>query len=147
MIPSMTRALPILLVLFCGCYTNVPLSTTPQPGARVHVELTDRGTVDLAQYLGRGVAGVDGRLVQDGDSTLSVSVSQVVLQSGEEQIWKGEKVAIPRDAIASVKGRRLSFWRTGLIGGIVVAAAFIVGSQAGSSSGGGKRGTPPPTGQ
>lgn len=143
----MMRASPVLLLLLCACYVNVPMTTTPTPGSRVHVALTDRGAVDLAQYLGRGVSGVDGRLVQSDDSVVSLSVSQVVLQSGDEQLWKGENVAIPREAIASVQGRKLSFWRSGIIGGVVVAAAFLVGSQAGGSSGGGKRGEPPPSGK
>lgn len=143
----MMRVSPILLLLLCGCYVNVPLATTPEPGARVHLALTDRGSVDLAHYLGPRVAGVDGRLLTSNDSVVSVSVSQVVMQSGDEQLWKGESVAIPREAIASVQGRKLSFWRSGIIGGAVAAAAFIIGTQAGGSAGGGKRGEPPPVGK
>ncbi len=141
------RITPGIFLLLCGCYVNVPLETAPAPGEKVHVALTDRGSVDLAQYLGRGVAGVDGRLLESADSALSVSVSQVVTQSGDDQLWKGERVTIPREAIASVQGRKLSFWRSGLIGGAVAAAAFLIGSQAGGSSGGGKKGGPPPVAQ
>lgn len=143
----MTRALPVVLLLLCGCYVNVPLVTTPEPGSRVHLALTDRGSVDLAQYLGPRVAAVDGRLVQSDDSVISVSVSQVVMQNGDDQLWKGESVAIPREAIASVQRRKLSFWRSGIIGGVVAAAAFLIGSQAGGASGGGKKGGQPPVGQ
>ncbi len=143
----MMRVSPIALLLLCGCYVNVPLTSTPEPGARVHLALTDQGSVDLAPYLGRGIAGVDGRLLRSNDSVVSVSVSQVVLQSGDDQLWKGESVAIPREAISSVKGRKLSFWRSGLIGGVVAAAAFVIGSQASSGSGGGKTAPPPPVGQ
>ena len=143
----MMRVSPLVLLLLCGCYVNVPLATTPEPGARVHVDLTDRGSVELAQYLGPRVASVDGRLVTSDDSVVSVSVSQGVMQSGDEQLWKGESVAIPREAIASVQGRKISFWRSGIIGGAVAAAAFLIGSQAGGSSGGGKTGGPPPVGQ
>jgi hypothetical protein len=143
----MMRVSPIVLLILCGCYVNVPVATAPAPGSRVHVALTDRGSVDLAQYLGRGVAGVDGRLIQSNDSALSVSVSQVVFQSGDDQRWKGENVSIPRDAVATVQRRKLSFWRSGLIGGAVAAAAFIIGSQAGGGFGGGKRQEPPPVHQ
>jgi len=144
----MMRVSPIVLLILCGCYVNVPVATTPAPGSRVHVALTDRGSVDLAQYLGRGVAGVDGRLIQSDDSSVSVAVSQVVFQSGDDQLWKGESVAIPRNAVATVQRRKLSFWRSGLIGGAVAAAALLIGSRTGgSSSGGGKKGGPPPVGQ
>lgn len=143
----MMRVSPIVLLLLCGCYVNIPLTTTPEQGARVHVALTDRGSVDLAQYLGPRVAAVDGRLLTSDDSVLSISVSQVVLQSGDDQLWKGERVAIPRDAVATVQGRKLSVWRSGIIGGAIAAAAFIIGSQSGGSVGGGKKGGPPPVGQ
>jgi hypothetical protein len=144
----MMRVSPIVLILLCGCYVNVPLTMTPEPGSRVHVALTDQGSVDLAQYLGPRVAGVDGRLVQSSDSAVSISVTQVVMQSGDEQLWKGESVAIPRNAIATVQGRKRSFGRSGIIGGALAAAALIIGTRAGGgSSGGGKKGGPPPGGR
>lgn len=134
-------------LLLCGCYANVPFTTAPDVGSRVHVTLTDQGSVDLAQYLGRNVASVDGRLLQSGDSVMSLSVLQVSTRSGDEQFWKGESVTLPRRTIATVQGRKLSFWRSGLIAGAFVAAAFVVGSQTGGSSGSGKGGGPPPVGQ
>ena len=143
----MARVSPIVLLLLCGCYVNAPLVTAPEPGTELHVTLTDRGSVDLAQYLGRGVASVNGRLIQSDDSAVSVSVTQVVTQSGDDQLWKGESVTIPRASIASVQHRKLSFWRSGIVGGAVAVAAFLIGSEAGGISGGGKGGGPPPVGQ
>lgn len=142
------RTLPFAALLLCGCYVNVPLtSTAPEPGARVHVALTDQGSVDLARYLGRNVASVDGRLLKGTDSALSVSVSQISTRSGEDQFWKGEAVALPRHTIASVEGRKLSFWRSGLIASAFVAGiAFIAGSGVTGSSGG-RPSEPPPVGQ
>ena len=141
------RISPFAVLLLCGCYANVPLTTTPDIGSRVHVALTDQGSVDLSEYLGRNVASVDGKLLQSSDSALSLSVIQVSTRSGDEQFWKGESVTLPKRTIATVQRRKLSFWRSGLIGGALLAAAFVVGTQAGGSSGSGKGGGPPPVGQ
>ena len=138
------RIIPLVAILLCGCYVNVPLSTTPDPGERVHVLLTDQGSVDLAQYLGRNVGSVDGRLLGGGDSVLTLAVSQVTSRAGDEDYWKGETVKLPRHTVASVQGRKLSFWRSGLIGSALVGGlAIIVGSGVGGSSGG--KTTPPVT--
>ena len=142
------RIFPFAALLLCACYVNVPLATVaPDPGSRVRVALTDQGSVDLARYLGRNVASVDGRFLGATDSALSLSVSQVVTRSGDEQFWKGEQVTLPRLAVATVQRRKLSFWRSGLIASALVAGiAFVAGSGVGGSSGGGNP-KPPPVGQ
>lgn len=137
------RILPLVAILLCGCYVNVPMSTSPDPGERVHVLLTDQGSVDLAQYLGRNVGSVDGRLLDGNDSTLTLSVTSVSTRGGEDEFWKGETVMLPRRSVATVEGRRLSFWRSGLIASALVGGlAIIAGSGIGGSSGGK---TSPPT--
>jgi hypothetical protein len=137
------RIVPLVAILLCGCYVNVPLSTTPDPGERVHVLLTDQGSVDLAQYLGRNIGSVDGRLLSGDDSTLTLSVSQVTSRTGDEDYWKGETVNLPRRTVATVQGRKLSFWRSGLIGSALVGGlAIIVGSGVTGNSG--RKTVPPP---
>jgi hypothetical protein len=137
------RIIPLVAILLCGCYVNVPLTTRPDAGERVHVSLTDQGSLDLAQYLGRNIGSVDGRLVDGNDSALTVSVSQVTSRSGEENYWKGETIKLPRRTVATVEGRKLSFWRSGLIGGALVGGlAILVGSGITGNSGG--RTVPPP---
>ncbi len=139
------RLVPLVAILLCGCYVNVPLSTTPDPGSRVHVLLTDQGSVDLAQYLGRNIGSVDGRLLSGSDSTLTLSVAQVTSRSGDENYWKGETVNLPRHSVATVQGRKLTFWRSGLVGSALVGGlAIIVGSGIIGNSGG-RTTTPPPT--
>lgn len=141
------RLLSFAVLLLCGCYVNVPLATSPGPGQRVHVSLTDQGSVDLAQYLGRNVASVDGRLVRGTDSALSLSVSQVSTRAGQDEFWKGETITLPRRTIATVEHRKLSFWRSGLVASALVAGvAIIAGSGIGGNSGG-KTTKPPPGGQ
>lgn len=149
------RILPFAALLLCGCYVNVPLDGYPSPspsptlasGQRVHVALTDQGSVDLARYLGRNVASVDGRLLTDSDSALALSVSQVSTRAGQDEFWKGETVSLPRHTIATVEHRKLSFWRSGLIASALVAGvAFVAGSGISGNSGGSTT-NPPPVGK
>jgi hypothetical protein len=124
------------------------VTTTPEPGTRLIVQLTDQGTIDLAQYLGPGVTEVDGRLLQNHDSTLMLSVSAVTLRSGDQQFWKGESVALPRRAVAQVRERKVSVWRSGLLASAVVAGLAAIGGIAGGSNGGGtSHGGGPPAGK
>lgn len=138
------RILPLVAMVLCGCYVNAPLSTAPDPGERVHVSLTDQGSVDLAQYLGRNIGSVDGRLLNGNDSTLTLSVTQVSTRAGDDQFWKGETVKLPRHTISTVEGRKFSFWRSGLIASALVGSvAFIAGSGITGNSGG-RTSQPPP---
>jgi hypothetical protein len=137
------RVVPLIAIVLCGCYVNVPLATVPPPGERVHVALTDQGSVDLAQYLGRNIGSVDGRLLDGNDSTLVLSVSQVSTRGGEDDFWKGESVTLPRRSIATMEKRKLSFWRSGLIASALVGGLAIIAGSGITGSSGGE--TAPPT--
>ena len=133
-----------LVLVLSGCYVTVPVTqSTLQPGDRVRVQLTEQGADDLARYLGPNVATVDGRLLQNSDGVLALSVTTVATRAGDEQYWKGEQVSIPRTTVATVQGRKLSLWRSGLIGAAVLAGAATIGLVSGSSAGG-SSGHPPP---
>lgn len=136
------RFLAFASLLLCGCYVSVPVNTpSPAIGTKVEVQLTDDGSQSLARYLGRNVTGVDGRLVSANDSSLSLSVSQVSLSDGDDQFWKGEQVALPRNTIATIRQKKLSVWRSGLLAGALLAAVATAGSissgGAGAPKGGG----------
>jgi hypothetical protein len=134
-----------LALVLSGCYVTVPVTQSRlQPGDRVRVQLTEQGADDLARYLGPNVATVDGRLLQNSDGALALSVTTVATRSGDEQFWKGEQVSIPRGTVANISARKLSIWRSGLIGAAVLASVASIGLVSGSSSGGGRGGTPPP---
>lgn len=139
------RIAPFAALVLCGCYVTVPLtSTTPAPGTHLKVQLTDAGSNNLARYIGRDVVAVDGRLLPGSDdSVLSLSVNSVAKRSGDEQFWNGETVILPRGAIATVRQRKLSAWRSGLL-----ASAFVAGIAALTGIGGGNSGgtsaNPPP---
>jgi hypothetical protein len=134
---------PILCVL-CGCYESVPIEINRiEPGTKIRVTLTDAGTDSLARYLGPGVQQVDGKLISTTDSRLSLGVSSVAMRSGQDQFWKGETVAIPRSALATVQQRKLNKPKSLLLGGALIAALAslrLSGVVGGNSSGSGGTG-------
>ncbi|MBC7790944.1 MAG: hypothetical protein H7Z74_13440 [Anaerolineae bacterium] len=142
------RPLAIVLVacLAQGCYAYIPVSTaSPAVGANVRATLTDSGTAALSGYLGARIASVDGRLQSSTDSSLTLAVAVVRSRTADESFWKGERITLRRDLIATVEQRRLSRPRTALsLGGalaVIATAAVVSGGKNGGSPGGDR---PPP---
>jgi hypothetical protein len=137
---------PILCV-FCGCYESVPIQlNTVQPGTKIRVTLTDAGADSLARYIGPGVDQVDGKLISMTDDKLALGVTSIAMKSGQDQYWKGETVAIPRSALATVQQRKVNKPKSLLLGGVLIAAlaslrlSGVVGGNTGGSGGGGHGG-------
>lgn len=139
------RIAPFAMLLLCACYvtTPVPSAPAPVPGTKLHVELTDAGAASLSQYLGPNVYYVDGRLLGESDTSMSLSVSGLTFRSGQEQYWKGENVSLPHSAIATVAIKKVSWWRSSLLAGGVIAGLASIGLVAGASSGGPRSHGPP----
>ena len=131
-------------LLGSACYRYTPIeSPTPSTGMPVRVRLTDEGAVKLGPLVGNRVEYVDGTVVASADTALTLSVTGTVDRLGTEVSWRGERVAVPRPAIAGFERRTLDKRRSYLAGGIaagIVAAVGIgfniSGSGGGSSSGG-----------
>lgn len=140
------RIAPFAMLLLCACYvtTPVPSAPAPVPGTKLHVQLTDAGSASLAQYLGPNVNYVDGRLLGQSDTAMSLSVSGLTFRSGEEQYWKGENVSLPHSAIATIQQKKVSWWRSSLLAGGIIAGLTSIGLIAGTSSGGPSRVVRPP---
>ncbi|MGH9695271.1 MAG: hypothetical protein ACRD5Z_14070 [Bryobacteraceae bacterium] len=139
------RIAPVGALMLCACYvtTPVPAAPAPVPGTKLHVELTDAGATSLAQYLGPGVGYVDGRLLAQDDTSMSLAVSETTMRSGIEQSWKGETVSLPHTAIATIQQKKVSWWRSGLIAGGLIAAVASIGLVKGGTTGGAPRHGPP----
>ena len=135
---------PIFCAL-CGCYESVPVQVnTVQPGTKIRVTLTDAGTDSLARYLGPGVQTVDGKLISASDEKLALGVTSVAMRSGQDQYWKGETVAIPRSALATVQQRKINKPKSLLLGGALIAAlaSLRLSGVVGGNGGGNSRGGP-----
>jgi hypothetical protein len=92
----------------------------PVSGRKVTLNLTDQGSADLAQQLGGGVSSVEGEIVGGDADRLEVAVASTEDHRRVTSDWKGERVTIPRHAVARVSERRFSPGATGLAGALVV---------------------------
>jgi hypothetical protein len=116
-------ALLVLLPQLTGCYQYVPAGSQPLPrGAEVSVSLSDAGRVAMADEVGPGVRRIGGTLLQQGDTSVLLSVRSVeYLDLAVTAQWAGEEVEVPRRHIAELRERQLSRTRTWVTIGLVVA--------------------------
>jgi hypothetical protein len=116
--------LALALAALSSCYSYRPAgsveSVAPVAGQRVSLRLTDQGTAELVGQLGGGISSVEGEIVGADADRLEVAVASTEDVRRMTADWKGERVVIPRHAIASVRERRFSPGATGLAGALVV---------------------------
>ncbi len=129
----------ILLVGACYSYrrANNVDAVAPANGSRVQVHLTQQGSIAMSQQIGSQAVILDGDIVAVSPDSLRIAVREVQDARHVTTDWKGEQVAIPRDAIASLEERKLSVGATALLGGLAagtVIAATELFSGAGSST-------------
>ena len=115
----------LLNTLLVGCHTYVPLITpTPLPGTYVAATLTESGSAQVSSHLGPDAGVVRGRLLDDGQQGMTLSVQSVGLRRGDELAWRGETVTLPHASIARVELRRLAKGRSLLLL-VVGTTAFV----------------------
>ena len=121
---NIVLARALALAALSGCYSYRPggsvESVAPVAGQRVTLRLTDQGTAELVGQLGGGISSVEGEIVGADADRLEVAVASTEDVRRMTADWKGERVVIPRHAIASVRERRFSPGATGLAGALVV---------------------------
>ena len=141
----------IAMLMVAGCYTYEPvtLAPAPVPGTDLRLSITDRGTADLRDYLGPNVETLNGQLLAADTTEVNLAVRSIVFYNGAEQFWTGDRVRIPRSAVARVELRRFSPTRTGFLTALSIAGALVLGDAllgGGDADGSGKP-TPTPPGQ
>jgi hypothetical protein len=138
------------LQLATACYTYVPAYTaeTPVQGDRLSFDISDAGRVQIAEKFGPGVVNIEGRVAEVAGDELAVDVYAVTNLTGGRGRWSGERVRIPRSAVARTHARKFSRARTALaIGGTVVGLGLFIitrtliggGSDASDNPGGGNQ--------
>ena len=139
-------ALPLVVA---GCYKYVSTDLAGlSPATAVSVELSTRGTMNVASKIGENVVAVEGSVTQVSQSSLTLSLHGVRRRGDNAtSTWNGESITLASDEIADVKRRQLSRSRTVVASaafaaasvGIVVGIAKSKGDASGTSGGG-----PPP---
>ena len=109
--------------------------STPETGRDVRLSLSDAGSVQLAPLIGPRIGAIDGRAVESSDSSLTVAVQAVVVQSGRSMAWSMEKLTVPRSAVTHVSTRTLDAKKTWVVAGLTVVGAFLVGQAFGLGNG------------
>jgi hypothetical protein len=120
------HALPILLAL-SACYTYRPLaSPEPAPGDRVSAQLTIEGSRELANQIGPEVLHVEGDVLEVDSSGLNLQVREIESYRGIRSGWGGERLHVPRQAVAGMQQRKLSVGGTGLLAGVLTAGMYAI---------------------
>lgn len=129
--------LVFLLGFSSGCYTFIPLASSPSPGARLVLGLNDQGRVTLGQSVGPSAQQIEGTLETKNDTAYVISVNSVSYFNGGTNVWSGENLTVPTSVVQDAKERRFSPSKTALAVGVGVAAVLsfiLTRSLFGSSS-------------
>jgi hypothetical protein len=128
-----------LSALLCGCYTYVPVGTSPHIGAQVGIEVNDEGRVALREQLGPGVVRLEGRVAAVEGDELVVDASRVTQIRGLPLPLDSMRLRLRSSFLGRVDERRLSRTRTWMtIGGATAVVAVFLATKGFSA-----RGTPP----
>lgn len=106
----------VALLVSLGCYTMHPVAGQPLPlGAIVALSINDAGRVALGGQMGPEISEVEGRLMEKDSAHYVLSVQQIRLIRGGEQVWSGERIEIKSQYVALVQERKFSRGKTALL--------------------------------
>jgi hypothetical protein len=128
-------------VFATACYVQHPL-TTPVPvlGTQVVAQLTDTGTVLMANQLGPGVIEVEGVVSAADGNSWRLLMTRVEQRGVGSTFWNREPVTFPRFALTRVTERQFDRRRSWLIAGLIASTAILAARSFGAFSFGGEGG-------
>jgi hypothetical protein len=122
------RRLAALFLCCTACYRYAPIQgVATDAGQQVRVQLTDKGSVDLAPMIGPTILTLDGTLTSARDTMITLAVTTAIARNGVETSWRGERVDIPRSAVNGVRLRTLDKRRSWIVAAGSVGAAVAMG--------------------
>jgi hypothetical protein len=120
-----------------GCRSYVRVAgDAPETGRPVRVRLTDAGSTAVASVVGPRAVALEGAFVAADDSTLTLDARAITRVGGDEERWPGERVRVPRGAVAAVEEVRTSVRRSALLAGGVAAGLALMRTMIGAGEGG-----------
>ena len=123
-------ALGLLGGLSAGCYSTVPVVSSPAPGQVLVMDLTDQGRVTLGPSVGPAAKSIEGVLDSRSDSAYNVKVASVVYLNGSNNRWTNEPLSIRSDLVRDVREKKFSRSRTGmLVAGVVAGTVAFIASR------------------
>lgn len=137
---------PVLaLPLLTGCYQYTAANRLAiEPATPVSVDLSPRGTINVAGKIGGNVVTIQGNVTETTASSLTIAL-MTVRRRGETALskWNGESITLASDDIDEVKTRELSRRRTTVAAvalaatsvGIVIGIAKATGGASGTVGG------------
>lgn len=118
-------------VLLAGCYTLRPTGgTVPSPGTSMAFDISDAGRVALGGTMGPEIAQIEGRLAGRDGTDYVVSVTDVHLLRGGDQVWHGEAVTLKSEYVSSLYERRFSPARSAAIAAAGVGAIAAIATRS-----------------
>jgi hypothetical protein len=141
-----TVALATLVSFFTACYTQRPIGVSvPAPATRIVAEVTDTGSVAMANTIGAAALEVEGVVAEADAGTWRLHLLRVDHRGGNSSRWNRETVTFPRYALTNVRETRLDKKRSwvvaGLATGLIVALTVLFGAVLSGNTGDGE---PPP---
>jgi hypothetical protein len=122
--PSIRCVAPLLFFL-AACYTAHPLEAPlPQPATRIVAQVTDSGTVAMANAIGPGAQEVEAVVSTADSNTWNLSLVRVDHRGGFSVMWNKELVPFPRYALTGVTEKRFDKRKSWMAGGLIAAGAF-----------------------
>ena len=142
--PNRSAALGVLLLT--ACYTQTPLETpAPAPASRIIANLSDSGTVVMANAIGPGADEVEGIVASADASAWTLNLVRVEHRGGTSVAWNREQVTFPRYALSKTTVKSLDKSKSWMAGALIAAGALLASrlfTHGGADEPGG--GPPPP---
>jgi hypothetical protein len=132
-------ALVVAALLVGGCYEYLPVTNAAAlSGRRFQLVLTEAGAVALASRVGPSVEALEGTFLGDSAGSYQIAMTTSRTRNGVETDWRGERVSVPRELVASVLERKFSPSRTAFATGLTtVGVGAITAALRGKGEGGG----------
>ena len=110
-----------------GCYSYVPVSSTPASGSVVSLHINDVGRVALGRTIGPAVERIEGKVESATDSAYVLRMQSVTHFNGQQASWTGERVVVEREFVTNSATRIFSRSKTAgaIAGGAAALVAFI----------------------